>query len=96
MWKFASLIIVILSFDAGAFAQANVPSGCASVSVSGRAGITNPGEIAIFTAEISGNTPPNVVYVWTVSEGEIVGGQNTLSVRVRYPKTEASNLTAPL
>jgi len=73
-----------------------VKDDCPIITVSGPAGITNPGKIAIFAAEISGNAPPNVVYVWTVSEGAIVSGQNTLSVQVRYPKTGASNLSATL
>lgn len=64
---------------------------CPTLSVSGPAGITNPGDTMTFTASASGD----VTYNWTVSAGTIESGQGTPSITVRTTKEMAgSNVTA--
>lgn len=54
---------------------------CASLSVTGPAGITDPGSTMSFTANVSGGTA-DVTYNWTVSSGTIESGQGTPSIVV--------------
>lgn len=58
------------------------PCECASISVSGPAGITQPGDSMTFTANVSGGTASNLTYNWTVSSGTITSGQGTPSITV--------------
>jgi len=68
---------------------------CPSVSVSGPAGITNPGQSMTFTANVSGGA--NVTYNWTVSAGTISSGQGTSSITVDTTKEMANtSVTASL
>jgi hypothetical protein len=55
---------------------------CATLSVSGPAGITEPGSPMTFTANVSGGSQSNVTYNWTVSSGTIESGQGTPSIVV--------------
>ena len=64
---------------------------CGTLSVSGPAGITNPGDTMTFTANVSGGATPT--YNWTVSAGSIESGQGTPSIVVRAPG-ESGNVTA--
>jgi len=69
----------------------NQECNCSTVSVSGPAGITNPGDSMTFTATVTGD----VTYNWTVSSGTIESGQGTPSIRVSTTKEMAgSNVTA--
>ena len=64
---------------------------CPTLSVSGPAGITNPGDTMTFTATSSGD----VTYNWTVSAGTIVSGQGTPSITVKTSEDMAgSSVTA--
>jgi len=68
---------------------------CPSVSVSGPAGITAPGDTMTFTANVSGGSQPSVTYNWSVSAGDIESGQGTPSITVRVPTDMADgNITA--
>jgi len=68
---------------------------CPSISVSGPAGITNPGDTMTFTANVSGGSQDAVTYNWTVSAGTIESGQGTPSITVRTTAAEAGgNITA--
>jgi hypothetical protein len=67
---------------------------CATLSVSGPAGITAPGDAMTFTANVSGGsiTP---TYNWSVSSGTIESGQGTSSITVRTDTSMAGgNVTA--
>ncbi len=65
---------------------------CPTVSVTGPAGITSPGDTMTFTANVSG---PDVTYNWTVNRGTIERGQGTPSITVRTSSADAdSNVTA--
>lgn len=55
---------------------------CPSISVTGPAGITNPGSTMTFTANVSGGTQGAVTYDWTVDNGTIESGQGTPSITV--------------
>lgn len=55
---------------------------CASVTVSGPAGLTNAGDTMTFTASVTPGTY-DPTYNWTVSSGTIESGQGTPSIVVR-------------
>lgn len=68
---------------------------CASLSVSGPAGVTDPGSTMTFTANVSGGSSSNLTYNWTVSAGEITAGQGTPSITVTTtPAMANTNVTA--
>ena len=72
---------------------------CPTISVSGPAGITAPGETMTFTANLSGGSQDQpVTYNWTVSAGTIESGQGTPSITVRVPTgaDRPDNITANL
>lgn len=98
------LVALFLMFLFGALATAqgqttpNAPrvESCPTLSITGPAGVTVPGELMDMTAEVSG-APPNVAYHWTLEdEGVIEGGQGTLRLRVRAPKKTSFNIVATL
>ncbi len=61
---------------------------CPTLSVSGPAGVTSPGEVMTFTANVSGG--PDVTYNWNISGGgTIESGQGTPSIRVRTSRSDA-------
>ena len=71
------------------------PCECATLSVTGPAGITEPGQTMTFTANVTGGTASNLTYNWTVSAGTIESGQGTPSITVRTTREMAnSNVTA--
>ncbi len=66
---------------------------CPTLSVTGPAGITSPGETMTFTANVSGG--PDVTYNWSVDRGTIESGQGTPSITVRTSSADAdTNVTA--
>lgn len=67
---------------------------CHTLSVTGPAGLTEPGDVMTFTANVSGGeTTPT--YNWTVSRGTIESGQGTASIRVRTATEDAgTSITA--
>ena len=75
-----------------------VNCNCPTISVSGPAGITQPGETMTFTANVSGGSQDQpITYNWSVDAGTIESGQGTPSIVVRVPKeSPPSNITASL
>lgn len=68
---------------------------CPSLSVTGPAGVTQPGDSMTFTANVSGGTAQNVTYNWSVSAGTISSGQGTPSITVATDRSMAGgNVTA--
>ncbi|MFT3746196.1 MAG: hypothetical protein QM785_18135 [Pyrinomonadaceae bacterium] len=68
-----------------------VECNCATLTVSGPAGLTTAGDTMTFTANTSGDR----TYNWTVSAGIIESGQGTPSITVRTAKgMEGTNVTA--
>src|SRR5258707_1356609 len=98
MRRIIFLTIISLSLSVASFAQGKEDARRPSISIEGPAGIVLPGDIATFTAELSKGAPSNTTYSWTVSAGEIVSGQNTLTLQVRLPNNAKfeGNLTATL
>ncbi|MGD9588050.1 MAG: hypothetical protein AB7Q37_06825 [Pyrinomonadaceae bacterium] len=66
------------------------PCECATISVTGPAGITQPGDAMTFTATVSGGTASNLTYNWTVTAGTIESGQGTPSITVRTTRAMAN------
>lgn len=69
---------------------------CPTTSISGPAGITNPGDTMTFTANVSGGTQTGAItYNWSVSNGTIESGQGTPSIVVRTtPQMAGQSVTA--
>ncbi len=68
---------------------------CPTLSVTGPAGVTNPGDPMTFTANVSGGSQSNVTYNWTVSSGTISSGQGTPAITVATtPDMAGGNVTA--
>ncbi len=66
---------------------------CPTITVSGPAGITAPGNTMTFTANVSGGE--SVTYDWRVTAGTIESGQGTPSITVRTTQDMAgTNVTA--
>ncbi|MGB7209405.1 MAG: hypothetical protein WBD27_12140 [Pyrinomonadaceae bacterium] len=71
-------------------------TACPTISVIGPAGITEPGELFFFSAKIDGEVPKNISYRWSVSKGEVIEGQGSLSIKVRAEWKTEITLTATL
>ena len=70
---------------------------CPSVSITGPAGITVPGDAMTFTANVSGGSQQAVTYNWSVDRGTIEAGQGTPSITVRTSSADAGQtVTATL
>lgn len=68
-------------------------AACPAISVTGPAGITNPGDSFHFTATID-KAPSNPIdYRWTVSTGSIVDGQGTDKIRVEVDWEAVDGIT---
>jgi hypothetical protein len=66
------------------------PCDCPSLTVSGPAGITAPGDSMTFTANVSGG--PAVTYNWTIDGGGVIeSGQGTPSITVRTSRDDAGS-----
>lgn len=59
---------------------------CPTISVIGPSGISMPGETIYFRAAIDAEAGSFKAFRWTVSDGVIVSGRNTLKLGVRMPK----------
>jgi len=69
---------------------------CPTISVSGPAGITDPGAPMTFTANVAGGTQASVTYNWSVSAGTITSGQGTPSITVDTTGLSNTSVTATL
>ena len=79
-----------LAFCVGAFGQTTtVDPLCPGISVTGPAGITEPGGTAAYTLDITNEQGKAYEYIWSVSSGEIVSGQGTKSILVKTPENHA-------
>ncbi len=78
--------ILILAFCAVSFAQTNQNAPCPAISVTGPAGIVNPGETGTFTTNVDDKNLANYVYSWTVSGASIVD-ENGISWGAKFEGT---------
>ena len=87
MKQIISTTILILVFSFSAFAQ-NDTSPCPMISVSG-GGVTAPDEPLTFSAFVSDSAKyPNLKYLWIISNGILIEGQGTTSIKVEMPRSE--------
>lgn len=63
----------------------DAPAECPTIAVYGPAGIVQPGDLATFTLRIDDSQKfGRLEYEWTVEGGELVEGQGTGKIQVRY------------
>jgi hypothetical protein len=76
--------------------KCKVACSCPAISVTGQAGITQPGGTMTFTANVSGGSQDQALtYNWTVDAGTITSGQGTPSITVAVPPDmKGGNITA--
>lgn len=60
----------------------NATQQCPTITVSGPAGVINPGEYANFTATINGDVGTNLTYFWKVTGSRVFRGQGTSSLDI--------------
>lgn len=88
---FTTILILVFSFSV--FAQ-NENSLCPTINVSG-GGVTAPDEPLTFSAFVSDSAKyPNLEYLWTVSNGTIIEGQGTATIKTEIPESDGRNITA--
>src|SRR6478672_1633785 len=74
---------VVLSFLFAALTvSAQVNPQCPNISVTGPAGLIQPGELIPFTVTVK-PTESTLTYKWTVSRGIVAEGQGTPTIKVR-------------
>ncbi len=75
-----------------------IPASCTcpdSITVTGPASITIPGETMTFTANVSGGSQTDATYNWSVTRGEIISGQGSPVITVQTtPDMAGGNVTA--
>jgi hypothetical protein len=86
------VIPVLLGLVYGTFAQAEERE-CPTISVTGPAGITRPGEPIMFSVELTGAPLQDVIYTWTLSTGKVVEGQGSNAITMVYDRN-GSSITA--
>jgi len=63
---------------------------CPTISITGPAGITLPGENMTFVATLTGAVPKRASYTWSIADGKIIDGQGTLKLTARYGRPTKS------
>jgi hypothetical protein len=87
--------LLLLASAVDVRAQSDKPD-CPTISVTGPAGILQPGDLATFTVQIDNPQKfGHLEYEWTVEGGELVEGQGTDKIQVRFSDVHAK-LTASL
>jgi hypothetical protein len=78
--------IAILAFRQNIIAQSERSAECPAISVTGPAGITQPGDTMTFAAisQVENAKPGD--FRWTVSAGRIIHGQGTPKIDVQTPR----------
>lgn len=97
MKKLLSAALFVFALCPFAFSQAaDVNPKCPQFDVENEAGLIGPDGITTFTADVDtkGQNFP-LEYIWSLNAGEILSGQNTNSITVKFTDV-GSNLTATL
>ena len=85
--------ILVLIFSFSAFAQ-DKNSLCPKIEVVG-GGVINPGEPMNFSVKVGDEAKNlNLEYTWTASEGKIIEGQGTSSIKIDITGLAGVNVTA--
>lgn len=80
-----------------ASATANMDCTCPTMSVLGPAKPANPGDLMLFTVNLSSQPESYAKYKWTVSDGTIIQGQGTTQIAVQTtPEMAGKTITATL
>ena len=89
MKRFCFALTIISIFCASAFAQSNQIAPCPGIIVTGPATLVTTGETAVFTANVANGD--SLKYIWTVSRGTIVEGQNSPVIKVATTPDDADS-----
>jgi hypothetical protein len=81
----ATLTILFSLFLCVVTAAQAPKADCPTISVIGPLDITAPNDTMVFTVKSSEKLQPSVRFEWTVSDGTILEGQGTKSIKVRTP-----------
>ena len=92
MFRFLTIVVLLLAIDGLAVAQGQERFVCPTISVFGPAEILKPGETARFTVKFQSPKPETPLkYIWDLSSGKIVSGDGTESIEV---SSRGSKVTA--
>lgn len=84
-FTFFLVLISIFAFAGFSFGQDPVKPECPTIGITGPAGLTRPGDTANYSVQVDTNGKDfKLEYLWTISSGEIISGQNTPSITVRF------------
>lgn len=72
-----ALVTSVLTLGLTTAAQSAAPPECPTITVTGPAGLPDPGGLIPFYAQVLGKVPSGITYKWRVSTGKIVEGQGT-------------------
>jgi hypothetical protein len=85
MKKLLIILVSIFAFAGYSFAQADENPSCPKLEITGPTGLMTPGDTADYSVKVeTGGTDLKLEYIWSVSTGEIISGQNTPSITVRF------------
>lgn len=93
MKYFPLLFCFVLFFAFAVSAQTNPNTTCPMIDVTGGGSRVGLNEPTTFTAQVEGYDLSKLSFKWTVSTGDILEGQGTLSIKV-LQKNYNENLTA--
>lgn len=95
MRKLFVVSILVLTFCAAVFAQTDTISPCPKIEVTGPASAAAAGETLTFTANVDADNPDSLTYNWTVSDGTIIEGLGTPTIKVAISsETGGETITA--
>src|SRR5262245_46251871 len=97
MRNFSSICLTTLLLSIGIFGQSKSNSLCPTLRVNGPDGFGQLSSgIVMFTATLDGPESYKPKTRWTVSRGEIVSGQGTMSVNIKVNTTISGSVTATI
>lgn len=95
--RFVILTLTLLILALGSVVAQESRPDCPAISVTGPAGIVQPGEEASFIADTDeASKKYDLKYQWSTSIGEIVSGQGTSSIRVKWPGGDTLTATVEI
>lgn len=85
MKKLLIIFTSIFALAGGIFAQNDVRPDCPGIEITGPSGLTKPGDTADYSVKVGTvGTDLKLEYMWSASSGEIISGQNTPAITVRF------------
>ena len=85
MKKLLIIFTSIFAFTGSVFAQTDAAKICPKLEITGPSGITRPVAAATYTIKAANKgTDLKPEFLWFISSGEIISGQNTPSITVRF------------